>query len=89
MHGTYFIQHPKQTLAWNTYVAVFNRQFWMTVVTVFFVSTVTLYTLFLLVDKEFTIGFGTSLAINFLAFFALSMPTYPKRVPGRILFLSG
>lgn len=79
---------PRQGYAWTTFVDVFDNTFWTAMGIAFVITTLSLYILFLFVNRETTIGFNTSLAISFLAFLALSVPTAPQQVPGRVLFLS-
>eukprot|EP00094_Tigriopus_californicus_P013717 TCALIF_13274-PA protein Name:"Similar to KBP Probable glutamate receptor (Anas platyrhynchos)" AED:0.23 eAED:0.24 QI:0/0/0/0.25/1/1/4/0/354 len=83
-----FMKVPRQGYAWTTFVDVFDNTFWTAMGVAFVITTLSLYVLFLFVNRETTIGFNTSLAISFLAFLALSVPTSPRQVPGRILFLS-
>ena len=77
-----YMKLPQRSVSWTTFVEVFDIYFWAVFTAIFIFLTILFYLIFLFVNGETTIGFGTSFVTVFLSFVALEIPVDPNRLPG-------
>ena len=82
------MKKPRRSVSWTTFTDAFAFDFWGVLGLCFITLSILFYVIFLFVNGETTINFGTSIATVFLSFVALEIPVDPNRVPGRILVIT-